>query len=311
VETPHSAFSDRREFVGFSADLEHFIGSWDISVFSMHQSVDGIADREAIGGEARYRSERWNLVTALDLDLSYAIANSALFAANWRATDKLTFNARVDLRAAPFLTTHNAIIGQSVLTVEELLDTYSESQIRRIARDRTAQARTGSIGFSWPIFDRFQMNSDVTYTEYDANIASVGVAQQTASDAQLYFLLNFIGSSIFSDGDTAIFELRHYQTRTAETAALIFDMRIPLGPRLRVNPRLVLSQRNYWIDGSSEWFAEPTLRLLLRVRGQHRFEAEIGGLWSSRAYLPSTSLGALPNDETAGRFFNLGYWWEF
>lgn len=311
VESPHNAFSDRREFVGLSVDLDQIIGRWDISVFSLLQQVDGIADREAIGGEAHYRSERWNVVTALDLDLAYGVANSALFGANWRATDKLTFNARVDMQTAPFLTTLNAIIGQPVLTVEELLSSYSESQIRRLARDRTAQARTGSLGLSWPVFDRFQMNADVTYTEYDATLASGGVEAEPASDPQLYFLLNFIGSSVFKEGDTAIFELRHNQTRTAETLGFIFDFRLPFGPRLRINPRLALSTRDYWVDRSSQWFAEYMLRFLVRIRGRHRFEAEVGGLWSDRTFPVALDGSSLPVEQSSARFINLGYWWEF
>jgi hypothetical protein len=311
VDSPHSEYSSRRQFVGVSADLDQFIGNWDISVFSLVQSVDGIADREAIGGEAQFRTDRWNLVAALDMDLSYGVANSALFAANWRATDKLTFNGRVDLHAAPFLMTRNAIIGQSVLTVDELLDVYSESQIRRIARDRTAQATSASVGFSWPLFDRFQMNSDITYTEYDATVASAGIAQTPASDPQLYFSLNFIGSSLFKDGDTAIFEFRHDQTDTGETAGVILDFRIPMGQRLQINPRIAIASRRYWVDWSTELFVEPTLRFLMRIRGQHRLEAEIGGLWSTRGF---RSLGGIPgiaDEETSARFLNFGYWWEF
>jgi hypothetical protein len=311
VDSPHSAFSDRRQFLGVSADLEEFIGKWDISVFSLVQHVDGIADREAIGGEAQYRGDRWHVLTALDMDMGYGVANSALVAANWQATDKLTFNTRVDMYAAPFLVTRNAIIGQSTKTVEDLLGIYSESQVRRIARDRTSQARSASLGFSWALFDRFQMNSDVTYTEFDATEASAGVEAFPASDPQLFFSMNFIGSSLFKDGDTAIFEFRHSQTRSAESAGVVLDFRLPMGPRLRLNPRLAVTSRKYWVDWSTEWFVEPTLRFLMRIRQQHRFEAEIGALWSNRGFRSIGGIPGLADQETSARFFNLGYWWEF
>jgi hypothetical protein len=311
VDSPHSELSDRRQFFGVSADLEQFIGKWDISVFSLMQQVDGIADREAIGGEAQYRGDRWHVLTALDLDMSYGVANSALVAANWQATEKLTFNTRVDLHAAPFLVTRNAIIGQGVKTVEDMLGIYSESQIRRIARDRTAQATSASLGFSWALFDRFQMNSDVTYTEFDATEASAGVDAFPASDPQLFFSMNFIGSSLFRDGDTAIFEFRHSQTRSAESAGIVLDFRLPMGPRLRFNPRVAVTSRRYWVDWSTEWFIEPTIRFLMRVKQQHRFEAEIGGLWSNRGFRSIGGIPGLADQETAARFINFGYWWEF
>jgi hypothetical protein len=311
VDSPHSAYSDRRQFVGVSADLEEIVGKWDISVFSLMQQVDGIADREAVGGEAQYRGDRWHVLTALDLDLSYGVANSALVAANWQATDKLTFNTRVDLHAAPFLMTRNAIIGQPFNTVEDLLDIYSESQVRRIARDRTAQARSASLGFSWALFDRFQMNSDVTYTEFDATEASAGIEAFAASDPQLFFAMNFIGSSLFRDGDTAIFEFRHSQTRSGESAGIVLDFRLPVGSRVRINPRLAVTSRKYWVDFSTEWFVEPTLRVLMRIRQHHRFEAEFGGLWSNRGFRSIGGIPGLADQETTARFLNLGYWWEF
>lgn len=311
VDSPHSELSDRRQFLSVSADLEEFIGKWDISVFSLIQQVDGISDREAVGGEAQYRGDRWHVMTALDLDLGYGVANSALVAANWQATDKLTFNMRADLHAAPFLMTRNAIIGQSVKTVEDMLGIYSESQLRRIARDRTAQATSASVGLSWALFDRFQMNSDVTYTEFDATEASAGIDAFPASDPQLFFSLNFIGSSIFRDGDTSIFEFRHSQTRSSESAGIVLDFRLPMGPRVRINPRIAVTSRRYWQDWSTEWFVEPTLRFLMRVKQQHRFEAEIGGLWSNRDFRSIGGIPGLADQETSARFINLGYWWEF
>ena len=98
---------------------------WDFSFFGILQNVDGIADREAVGAEARYRSDRWHVVGAIDADLSYSVLNSALVNATWRATDKLTLNGRFNAGAAPFIATRNALLGQSAVTVDTLLDTYS------------------------------------------------------------------------------------------------------------------------------------------------------------------------------------------
>ncbi|HMB73743.1 MAG TPA: hypothetical protein VKQ06_09245, partial [Gammaproteobacteria bacterium] len=127
----------------------------------------------------------------------------------------------------------------------------------------------------------------------------------------LFFSLNFVGSSLFGGGDTAIFGLRHSQTRTAETAGIVFDFRLPMGQRIRINPRLAVTSRKYWVDWSTELFVEPTLRLLMRFRQQHRFEVELGALWSSRALRSNAAGQSAPDQETSARFFNLGYLWEF
>ena len=115
---------------------------------------------------------------------------------------------RLNVGTAPFLTTHNALIGQSAATIEELLRTYSEGQIRRIARNRTAQAHDAALGLSWPVFDRYQLNVDLMFSEFDATVASAGVMALPASGSLQFVQATLVGSSVLKSGYTAIFSLR-------------------------------------------------------------------------------------------------------
>ena len=77
-----------------------------------------------------------------------------------------------------------------------------------IARDRTAQAEQATIGLSRPVFDRFQLHADAGYT------ISTAACRRRASSrcracSRRFCSSEFVGSSLFKDGDSAVFALRH------------------------------------------------------------------------------------------------------
>jgi hypothetical protein len=310
VDYPRHAVDQHREFAAFDADFDKLVKQWDVSFFGMLQKIDGISDRQAVGAEARYRGAAWSVVSAVDADLSYGVLNSALVNANWRATPKLTLYGRLNFGAAPFLTTRNALIGQTATSIEELLGTYSEGQIRRIARDRTAQERDAAFGLTRPVLDRFELNVDLAFSEYDATVASAGVAALPASGPQTFFQATLIGSSILKSGDTTIFSLRHTDTRTASSDTFVFDLRLPSARRLRLNPRLALTERTS-AAGEEQWIVAPQLRLTLRWPNHHRFDLDLGAQVSDKKLpAPDPTLGAL-TEQSEAYFVEVGYWWEF
>ena len=311
VDSPRYSANTGHQLYAFSADLDDLVGSWDFSFFGNLRRIDGISDRQAVGAEARYRNDRWNLIGIADVDLSYEVLNSALFIANWRATDRITLNGRANVRAAPFITTRNALIGQPVETIDDLLQTFSEPQIRRLARNRTAQSQSVSFGASMPFFQRFQLNADFYYTETDATVSSGGVAMTPSTGPQYTYQANVIGSSLFRSGDTAIFGFRHLESREALITTLSMDVRLPYGPRLRLHPRVALSYRKGQLDRSEQLVISPMMRLIYRWGQRHRLEAELGGEWSNRD-LPSVNpLLPVTEQDSAANFVNIGYWMEF
>ena len=313
VDSPRYETETGRYFYGASVDLANVAQYWDLSFFTNLQQVDGISDREAAGAEARFQRERWNLVGLVDFDLSYSVLNSALFVGNWRANDRLTLNARFDIGATPFLTTRNALIGQSVTTIDALLETYSEGQVRRLARNRTAQSQMASIGMSASLTERFNLNSDITYSEIEATGASGGVAAVPGTGGQLYYTANLVGSSLLKPRDTAIVGVRYTTSDIATQNTLVFDLRYPMGDDVRINPRVAFSTRNNKLDDSDQWIVAPMLRLTYRWFRRSRIELELGGELSNRD-LPPDPL-ALPGteltEERSAYFMSLGYYKDF
>jgi len=310
VDYPRHAVDQHREFGAFSADFDKLVKQWDVSFFGMLENIDGIVDRQAVGIETRYRGPKWSVVGLVDADLSYGVLNSALVNANWRATPKLTFYARLNAGAAPFLTTRNALIGQTATSVEELLGTYSEGQIRTIARDRTAQEQDAALGFTRPVLDRFELNVDLAYSEYGATVASAGVAALPASGPQTFLQATLIGSSFLKSGDTTIFSLRHTDTTNAVSNTFVFDVRLPSARRLRLNPRLALTERTS-AAGEQQWIVAPELRLTLRRANHHRFDLDLGAQLSDKKLPAPDPTLATPTEQSEAYFIEAGYWWEF
>jgi hypothetical protein len=230
--------------------------------------------------------------------------------ANWHATSKLTFYGRMNFGAAPYLTTHNALIGQTEVSIEEMLQTYNEAQIRRIARERTAQERDAALGFTRPVLDRFELNVDLMFSAYDATVASAGVDALPASGPQTFFQATLVGSSIIKSGDTTIFSVRHQDTRAAVSDTFVFDVRLPTTRRLRLNPRLALTDRTS-AEGEQQWIVAPELRCTVRWANHHRLDVDLGAQLSDKKLPAPDPLLETPIEQSSAYFAEIGYWWEF
>lgn len=313
VDSPRFLASLDHYFYGASIELANFADAWDFGVFTNLQTIDGISDRQALGAEAQYHSSRLNIIGQIDYDASYNVLNSGLVVGNWRFNDRLTLYGRYQGGAGAFLTTRNAISGQPVNTIEALSVTYSEGQIRRLARNRTAEVRSGSAGLSAELSQRWQLNADVTYNEYGATVESGGVAAIPASGPQYSYGGYLLGSSIFKVGDSTILGYRHFESRSTDSDTLTIDMRYPVGDGLRINPRVALTLRTSsqaMQSDAEHWIANPMLRVLYRWRRRYRIEFEIGGQWSDREMSPVgvTALGADSSVKSSAYYLQVGYW---
>ncbi len=312
IDSPRFVTGTERFFYAASAQIEDLWDKVSVNAYTHQQTVDGIWDRQAAGGEFRYRDDSLSVVGLIDYDASYQVLNTALlnvtrlFENGWRLTGLARFGA------LPYLTTRNALAGQAARSIEELLTTYTEGQVRTLARDRTAQATTVSAGVSLPLSERLDLSVDVTSRQSDATVASGGVAAIPATGTQLFLNATLVGSSLLRQGDLSILTLRHDTTRTRDSSMLMIDIRLPFGEGLRINPRISLIRRIDNASGMEQLIASPSLRIIYRWRAL-MIDLEAGGRWSSRD-LPATEIDPFTEDgteELTGGFVNLGYRLEF
>jgi len=282
VDSPIDSVETERFFYGISTDLTSVLDLFDVSLFFNTQEVDGVDDRQAIGGELRYYDDARSLITLVDYDLSYGEINSIVLLGNWALANRMTFNAMFDTRKTPLLTTRNALIGQPFETVSELIASLGEDTVRQLAVDRTGEMQTLSAGVSTPLFDRFQVNLDVTMTNYSGTSASGDVPAIPEIDGDLYYSLNLIGSSLLAEGDMTVFGVGYIDGSNVSTWSLLVDARYPMFRGLRLNPRMRVLLRDIVRTESEQWIAAPSLRFLYRFARRFQLEFEVGGEWSSQ-----------------------------
>jgi hypothetical protein len=196
------------------------------------------------------------------------------------------------------------LIGQPVTTVDELLLVWTEDEIRQIARERTADGRTLTLGVAAPLAERWQINADVTVSELGETVASAGVAAVPSTGAQTYYSASFVGSALFATNDVSIFNLRAGSAPDFSSQQLTWDLRLPVGRKLRINPRLRFAAWESPTTGRRRETIAPSLRLLLNLQRHYRLEVELGN-----DYLTRTDSGG--EQEATGKFLYLGYRADF
>ena len=302
VYSTHDSFDSTRVFEGVSIDIDDVATAWDLSAFYNQQRAGGILDRQAIGTEARYFDDHRSLYALLDYDMSYSALNSLYLVGNWRTRGQLTMNATINRAHSPYLTTSNALVGQPLTSIDELIALETEEQIRQLALDRTATSDTWSFGLSRPVLQRLQVDVDVTSTSYSSTVASGGVEAFPASDYR-YYSISLLGQSLLKEGDMGILSLRFGDTTSYQVTSLSLDARYPVRS-LRINPRLRVDRRTRLADGTTEWIYTPLLRLQLQWQRRYYIEFE-GGM-----YLSNRDIDGITNDFRSS-FFNLGYRYVF
>jgi cell division septation protein DedD len=313
VDSPRYISDSDRNFYAASARVENlWNGRVSASAYTQHQVVDGISDRQAVGGEVYYRGDALSVFSLLDFDVSYSVLNTALVNATWQLDNGWSLSGRMDFGAQPYLTTRNALAGQTASTVDELLDTFSEAQVRRLARHRTAQATALSIGISAPVGEKFDLSLDASMRQLEATVASGGVDARPDTGSEFFLNATMVATSLLLDNDLLVVSLRHDALRTSDVSQLMLDSRLPVGRSTRISPRLIVTHRETSSINSTQLVVTPSVRILLRW-GNILFDLEAGGRWSNRV-LPELEFDPFTPDgteELLGGFVNLGYRWEF
>lgn len=304
VYDPSETVETSRTFYGASVDVLNLLDLFDVNVFFNIQDIDGISDRESAGAELRYFGANKALLAQVDYDFSYSELNSLVALGNWTFGDSLTVNGRFDWRKSPYLTTENALVGQPASSIQDLLLVYSEAEIRQLALDRSGAMQSVALGVSRPISERFQISADVTSSRYDSTPDSGGVRETPDSGTLVYSYVSLIGTSLVREGDVSVLGLRYSDGGSFRSAALFLDSRFPVTQDLRLNPKLLVSQREITPGDVTELVVRPGLRVLYRMTRQFRLEAEGGGEFGS-------SEGGPESNNSTGYYLYMGYTADF
>lgn len=290
-----------RSFYGASVNYGPVIENLDLGLFYIEQTVEGIQDRQAVGGQFRYFGPEQSFWGMIDYDLSYGKVASAFLQGTWRFPSRFSIHAVADTRSSPYLSTSNAMIGQPGLSFAELIDIFGEDDLRQFSLDRTADSTTFTIGVSYPLSPKLQINVDASDTTLGETVESGGVFATPGSQYN-YISTSLVASSLVKQGDVSIVTARYTKTDTSKVMSLALDSRFPIGRTWRINPRLRVDQRQNLRNDTTEWLFSPGLRLQYRRSQKLRVELELGKQFSERE-----TENVDINLDRESYFINLGY----
>ncbi len=268
-----------RKFIGVSADFGTFNEHWDYSVFFIDQGNSGVTDRRAIGGEVSYFDPEKSFFTLLDYDIFFKELNIFLFNGNWTLPSKTTLNLMFDYRRSPLFTTNNAIQGQGVEELDDLLDKFTDDELKTLAEDRSAISKSVTFGVTQELNDDVQLTGDFTISRLEGTVASGGVDAVPGTGNEYYCSMQLISNNVFFENDSIINGLRYSDTIRNNTYTYDFSARFPFTKKFRIVPKYRMDYRDKKGSDDKRLRLRPAMRMDYRFKKSVRFEVEGGVEW--------------------------------
>jgi hypothetical protein len=257
VDDTREGVRSERRFETVALDYAPTLSHWDSSVYVTQQKDDGIKDRQAVGTQVQYATRRATVVGYADYDTAYDSLNALVLLGTLQLPDRWQITLDLEHRNAPILTTHNALIGQTATTLNQLEQIYNQPQIVALARDRTPKLSTYTASALKQLGEWFQVIFDVFYTKLSSTPASGGVEAFTGTDGKdLSYQVQLLGSGLLRTNDFNQFVVRYDETPLYKVLGAQFNSRYPLFGSWRIGPRL-LAERKVTDTGFTSYFYSP------------------------------------------------------
>jgi tetratricopeptide (TPR) repeat protein len=292
-----------RYFYGVSTDLGPFGRTWTGNLYYILDRVDGITDREAIGAEMRYFSPKGSFFSLVDYDIFFDQLNIAFIQGNWQVGKATSINFLADYRKFPPLHLTNAMQGQPVQSVNELLNSFTEEELQLLALGLTGTSKVASIGATGPINRKFQWDINITNTELSGTDGGNGIPPTEGTGNITSYTAQVIGNSLLLKNDVTVTGVSYIAARDFDATSLSFVTRLPFKRRWRLElSAKVFRQDN--ITGTTLTRFLPAIGLDYRSKKNVTFELNFGREISNVD-------GATTEEQTVRDFVSIGYRWDF
>jgi tetratricopeptide (TPR) repeat protein len=236
--------NNKKLVYGLNTDLSFFNKVLDLNLYVLEQRNDGILDRQVVGAETRIFKRSVSIFSLFDYDISYDETNIFLLTGNWQFSGQYNFFFNVDYRNNPFLTTANALIGQTETDLGTLVSVLGEEAVRQLAIDRSSTSKLLSLGLLGPLSDNTTIRGDISTTEVSESVASGGVPGLPMIGPDYYYSLQFVTRNYFDRGDTSILQFQYADTEALKKFSSLVTTRIPITHTIRIAPRAILTFNN-------------------------------------------------------------------
>lgn len=297
IDSSFDSPSSDRPFFGLSGEYVSDSGNLALKPFLVQQYADGIVDRQALGISGQYYADRMMLFSLIDYDLHHSALNNFTLTGNF-TLGRSQLNASYEHRMSPYLTTRNALMGQTLDDLTELEEFLLDLSLEDIAKDRTAESDTLRLGWNRRL-GTWTFSADIVATDFSSTESSADVIGLEPHKT-LYSSFQIRSADVFGRGSYSGLMLRVADSDTSDTTSLYWDNRFTLGERWFLYPRIRLDLRNFSRTGDEQTTVRPTFRVDYRMARRLRFELESGYEWSSRKM-------ANRNLDMTGFFIRAGY----
>jgi len=281
VESVHQTdVKTNRRFYGINFDFGTFWQKWDFNTFFINQQNEGLIDRRAIGGEARYFDPVKAFFTLFDYDIFFKALDIFLFNGHWTLPTKTTVNLILDYRKSPILTLNNAIQGQGVDKISDLFNTFTKDQLKQLALDRTADSKSATFGITQDIMKDLQLTTEVSISELEGTVGSGGVEAAEGSGKDYTYSAQFISSNLLKENDVVIYGISYSDTAQNNIYSLNLNGSFPLTQKMRLLPRFRMDYRDAKKSNGNRNSVRPSIRVDYSFTKWMRFEAEAGFEWA-------------------------------
>ena len=311
------------------------------TVYYIKQTVDGLIDRKAVGGNLRYFDPHRTAIATVDYDTQIRSLNMFTLQGTWIG-DSTDYNFLLDRRKSPSLSLRNSVNGafgvtiltdangnlildannnpiqvNFVPTVSSLLQAgFTEADLARLADQRTVVSNVAQVGMTNHIDEKWQAGTDIAVSNTSGLAASgtlnpdgttglEGFVQAIPATGNTWTLTErLIGNEVITRHDITIFSLSYTTSPFIKGTTLFGNNHAPLSDRWTVDTTL----RFYWQTdntGGRESIISPVLKLGYQVKDNLVVETE-GGIEQTRA-TPST----LQSSTTRRNYISLGFRWDF
>ena len=249
-----------REFWGLKIDVGNRNDPINMNLYSVNQTADGIADRQAFGAGVRYTDKEMTFFSLLDYDFLFDEINLFNFRWGWKFMENSKMNISYNRRQLLFVT--SALNNQPLDTsLDDVVNILSEAGARQLAVDRTSLSETFTIGNSYQ-FDRDnQLNVDLTMfkssgtvSRFDLedplgcvvpNCTMVNVPGAPSTGNQYTLSAQWISGNLFAQRDLYVFGARFSSFDSYNDITLFANARMPDINNWKPRPRITISNRSF------------------------------------------------------------------
>jgi hypothetical protein len=274
----------------------------EAQLYVVGREDSGMKDRVALGGEFRYARQRSFSILYLDYDVLYESLNTIFLSSTLPATEDLDVLLLFERRNAPILTLSTALQGQPAADLDDLKDLFSESEIRDLAKDRTAVLYSGMGGINYRATERLLLSSDLTISHLGGTSTSAGVTGSDAIGPDFNASFQATLSDWLVDNGVGSAGARYYEGDNSRALSLSTTARLPIIDTWRIRTLLQWE----WRDSS-----------LAGDRSRLRTAAELE--WRPMDFTLDTEVGldwieGFPGSDVAQElryWFEVGVRWDF